>query len=129
MNNKLHRRFKTNWPLQKLSRDVTEFKISATGEKIYLEPILDMYNNEILTYAISTRPDLTFAIKLLNQLVEQLPKLSYRTTIHTDQGWQYRHRTWRKTLKKNRIIQSMSRRATALDNAIKESFCTHQLKH
>ena len=45
--NKLHRRFKTNQPLQKLASDVTEFKISA-GEKVYLEPILDMYNNEIL---------------------------------------------------------------------------------
>ncbi|WP_278437698.1 DDE-type integrase/transposase/recombinase, partial [Leuconostoc lactis] len=101
---------------------VTEFKISVTGEKVYLEPILDMYNNEILTYAISTRPDLAFTLQPLNQLVAQLPKLSYRTTIHTDQGWQYRHRTWRKTLKKNRIIQSMSRRATALDNAVMESF-------
>ena len=120
--NKLHRRFKTNRPLQKLASDVTEFKISATGEKVYLEPILDMYNNEILTYAISTRPDLAFTLQPLNQLVAQLPKLSYRTTIHTDQGWQYRHRTWRKTLKKNRIIQSMSRRATALDNAVMESF-------
>lgn len=46
--NKLHRRFKTNRPLQKLASDVTEFKISATSEKVYLEPILDMYNNEIL---------------------------------------------------------------------------------
>lgn len=78
-----------------------------------------MYNNEILTYAISTRPDLALTLQL-NQLVAQLQKLSYRTTIHTDQGWQYRHRTWRKTLKKNRIIQSMSRRATALDNAVME---------
>ncbi|MDQ2158781.1 IS3 family transposase, partial [Weissella cibaria] len=43
-------------------------------------------------------------------------------TIHTDQGWQYRHRAWRKKLKQNRIIQSMSRRATALDNAVMESF-------
>ena len=120
--NKLHRRFKTNRPLQKLASDVTEFKISATGEKVYLEPILDMYNHEILTYAISTRPNLAFTLQPLNQLVAQLPKLSYRTTIHTDQGWQYRHRTWRKTLKKNRIIQSMSRRATALDNAVMESF-------
>ncbi len=122
MKNKLHRRFKTNRPLQKLASDVTEFKISATGENVYLEPILDMYNNEILTYAISTRPDLAFTLQPLNQLVAQLPKLPYRTTIHTDQGWQYRHRTWRKTLKKNRIIQSMSRRATALDNAVMESF-------
>ncbi|WP_172437016.1 IS3 family transposase, partial [Weissella cibaria] len=120
--NKIHRRFKTDRPLQKLSSDVTEFKVPATGEKVYLEPILDMYNNEILTHSISTRPNLEFTLQPLNQLVERMPELSYRTTIHTDQGWQYRHRSWRKTLKKNRIIQSMSRRATALDNAVMESF-------
>lgn len=84
--NKIHRRFKTKRPLQKLSSDVTEFKVPATGEKVYLEPILDMYNNEILTHSISTRPDLSFTLHPLNQLVEQLPELSYRTTIHTDQG-------------------------------------------
>ncbi|MFL2053091.1 IS3 family transposase [Leuconostoc mesenteroides] len=120
--NKIHRRFKTDRPLQKLSSDVTEFKIPSTGEKVYLEPILDMYNNEILAHSISTRPTLAFTLQPLNQLVEQLPKLTYRTTIHTDQGWQYRHRACRKTLKQNRIIQSMSRRATALDNAVMESF-------
>jgi transposase InsO family protein len=42
--------------------------------------------------------------------------------MHTDQGWQYGHRSWRKTLKKHNIFQSMSREATALDNAVIESF-------
>nr|WP_270309647.1 DDE-type integrase/transposase/recombinase [Weissella confusa] len=117
----MHRRFKTDRPLQKLSSDVTEFKIPVTGGKVYLEPILDMYNNEILAHSISTRPNLEFNLQTLNQLVEQLLELSHRTTIHTDQGWKYRHRSWRKALKQNRIIQSMSRRATALDNTV-ESF-------
>jgi len=120
--NKLHRRFKTNRRWQKLVSDVTEFKVPQTGEKIYLEPILDLYNNEIVSYSISARPTLEFALQPLVQLIKQLPKQPYRTTIHTDQGWQYRHRSWRKLLKQNRIIQSMSRRATALDNAVIESF-------
>ena len=55
------------------------------------------------------------------QLLRQLSELSYRTTIHTDQGWQYHHRSWRKALKQTSIIQSISRRATALDNSV-ESF-------
>ena len=120
--NRLHRKFKTDRPMQKLVSDVTEFKIPKTGERIYLEPIMDLYNNEILTYSISTRPDLAFTQAPLNELVTTLPKLSYRTTIHTDQGWQYRHRSWRKTLKEHNIFQSMSRKATALDNAVIESF-------
>ncbi len=120
--NRFHRKFKTDRPMQKLVSDVTEFKIPKTGERIYLEPIMDLYNNEILTYSISTRPDLAFTQAPLNELVTTLPKLSYRTTLHTDQGWQYRHRSWRKTLKKRNIFQSMSRKATALDNAVIESF-------
>ncbi|MCT0950022.1 hypothetical protein EFL45_11645 [Weissella confusa] len=65
-----------------------------------------MYNNEILAHSISTRPTLAFTLQPLHQLVEQLPKLTYRTTIHTDQGWQYRHRAWRKTLRQNRISKA-----------------------
>lgn len=86
-----------------------------------------MYNNELLSHSISTHPNPTFTFQTLNQLVDQLSKLSYRTTMHTNQGWQYRHRKWIKTLTKNRIIQSMSRCATALDNAVMQSFF-NQLK-
>ncbi|SDN87313.1 Integrase core domain-containing protein, partial [Tenuibacillus multivorans] len=46
----------------------------------------------------------------------------YRTTIHSDQGWHYQHRKWVKTLKKNKIFQSMSRKATCADNAVMENF-------
>ncbi|WP_114636111.1 IS3 family transposase [Fructobacillus fructosus] len=42
--------------------------------------------------------------------------------LHTDQVWQYRHRTWQRTLLQNGIKPSMSRKATALDNAVIESF-------
>ena len=120
--NKLHRRFKTDRPAQKLVSDVTEFKIPSTSEKVYLEPIMDLYNNEILTFSVSTNPGLKFALSPLEQLINVLPQKNYRTTIHTDQGWQYRHRAWRKMLKNQKIIQSMSRRATCLDNAAMESF-------
>lgn len=58
--NRFHRKFKTNRPMQKLISDVTEFKIPKTGERVYLEPIMDLFNNEILTYSISTRPNLEF---------------------------------------------------------------------
>lgn len=95
--NKIHRKFKTDRILQKLVSGVSEFKIPATGEEIYIEPIMDLYNREILAYSISSRPNLTFILQPLEQLLNKLPELPYRTTIHTDQGWQYRHRAWRKS--------------------------------
>src|SRR5690625_5564870 len=49
-------------------------------------------------------------------------RATYRTTIHSDQGWHYQHNTWVKTLKRNKIFQSMSRKATCADNAAMENF-------
>lgn len=110
-------------PYQKMVPDVTEFKIPATQEKVYLEPIIDLYNNEILTYAITADgPNLEFALQPLNSLMTLIPNQPYKQFLHTDQGWQYRHHAWQKKLKKAKLTPSMSWRATCLDNACMESF-------
>lgn len=120
--NRLNRRFDTNTPLQKLVTDVTEFKCTD-DRKLYLSPIMDLYNSEVISYGISNRPTLDFVIEPLNQAVEIIKsEAQYRTTIHSDQGWHYQHKTWVKTLKKNKIYQSMSRKATCADNASMENF-------
>ena len=38
--------------------DVTEFRIKGKEEKLYLSPILDLYNSEIISYTISNHPTL-----------------------------------------------------------------------
>jgi len=120
--NRLSRRFNTPIPLQKLVTDVTEFK--CLGEKkLYLNPILDLYNGEIIAYGIKERPTLDLVMEPLKESMEVLKShATYRTTIHSDQGWQYQHNKWVKTLKKNKIFQSMSRKATCADNASMENF-------
>lgn len=120
--NRLNRRFDTHIPLQKLVTDVTEFKCTD-DQKLYLSPIMDLYNNEVISYGISNRPTLDFVIEPLNQAIAIIKgEAQYRTTIHSDQGWHYQHNTWVKTLKKNKIFQSMSRKATCADNASMENF-------
>jgi putative transposase len=120
--NRLNRRFSTPNCLQKLVTDITEFKCTG-NEKLYLSPILDLYNGEIISYGISNKPTLDFALKPLIQAIEIIKSnAEYRTTIHSDQGWHYQHKKWVKTLKKNRIFQSMSRKATCADNAAMENF-------
>ncbi|SMY17468.1 Integrase core domain protein [Photobacterium aquimaris] len=42
--------------------------------------------------------------------------------IHSDQGWQYRHRSYQQTVAKNGLTQSMSRKGNCLDNAVAENF-------
>ncbi len=64
--NRIHRRFKTTIPCQKLTTDITEFKCSD-GLKLYLSPMMDMYNGEILSYGISMRPALEFVMEPLGK--------------------------------------------------------------
>lgn len=52
--NILQRNFKTEKPNQKWTTDITEF--SLFGTKLYLSPILDMYNGEIVSYSVSNAP-------------------------------------------------------------------------
>ncbi|WP_156108874.1 IS3 family transposase [Planococcus sp. PAMC 21323] len=120
--NRMNRRFSTPHALQKLTTDVTEFK--CTGEeKLYLSPIMDLYNGEIIGLSMAKRPTLDFVMESLH---EALPTITgqavYRTTIHSDQGWHYQHAAWVKALKKQQIFQSMSRKGTCADNAAMENF-------
>lgn len=120
--NKLSRRFKTDRPYQKVFTDVTQFNISASGEKLYLSPFMDAFSGEILSYRIGRAPTLDIAVKPLEALIEQRPALDYRMTVHSDQGWHYQHKKWVAHLKGNKVFQSMSRKGNCLDNSPMENF-------
>ncbi|HLR54088.1 MAG TPA: IS3 family transposase [Pseudogracilibacillus sp.] len=120
--NRLSRRFSTPIPLQKLVTDITEFKC-LEEKKLYLNPILDLYNGEIIAYEMKERPTLDLVMNPLKESIEIIKNRAiYRTTIHSDQGWHYQHHQWVRTLKQNKVFQSMSRKATCADNASMENF-------
>jgi putative transposase len=118
--NLINRRFHTHVPYQKLTTDITEFKCS--DGKLYLNPIMDMFNGEILSFGIDRHPNLALAINPLEEVLERVKNSRYRTTIHSDQGWHYQHTKWVKTLKENKVFQSMSRKGNCLDNSPMENF-------
>ena len=117
--NLIQRDFHADKPFEKLTTDVTEF--SVCNEKVYLSPILDMYNNEIISYAISTSPNFWQTREMLKGLFEVLPK-NARPVLHSDQGWQYQMREFQRLLKEHNITQSMSRKGNCLDNSVMENF-------
>ena len=119
--NRVNRRFKTPIPYQKLTTDITEFKC-ADGRKLYLSPMMDMYNGEILSHGISMHPTLDFVMKPLEAALDIVKDARYRTTIHSDQGWHYQHSHWVTTLKEHNVFQSMSRKGNCLDNSPMENF-------
>ena len=118
--NRLERDFTATKPNQKWVTDVTEFK-AKDGNKVYLSPILDLFNNEIISYTLSYSPNWAQVEKMLKLAVKRLDKTS-GSILHSDQGWQYQMAAYRQILAEHGIIQSMSRKGNCLDNAAMESF-------
>jgi transposase InsO family protein len=117
--NLLKRNFTARRPHQKWTTDITEFAVA--GKKLYLSPILDLYNGEIISYNISDRPTFTQVKDMLDKALAKLPS-SCRPILHSDQGWQYQMRPYQQQLRQNKIRQSMSRKGNCLDNAVMENF-------
>ena len=91
------------------------------GKKLYLSPIIDLYNGEIISYKVSERPVLKQVTDMVKKAVRSIGKAE-SLILHSDQGWQYQHKIYQKLLKENGIIQSMSRKGNCLDNAVMENF-------
>ena len=117
--NLINRNFTANAPNQKWATDVTQINIGST--KLYLSPILDMFNGKIVSYNISRSPNLEQIYDMLDKAFEKYNKLD-GLIIHSDQGWQYQHLAYRQRLKERNIVQSMSRKGNCLDNAMAENF-------
>ena len=117
--NLLQRQFHAQKPNEKWVTDVTEFNVS--GEKLYLSPILDLYNGEIVAYHTSRSPRFEMVSHMLEKAFLHLNEHD-RPILHSDQGWQYQMSAFQKRLKENKIRQSMSRKGNCLDNAPMESF-------
>lgn len=99
--------------------DITEFKLF--GEKLYLSPVLDLFNGEIITYTIGSRPTYSLVSDMLDKAFERLPK-HHQLLMHTDQGWHYQMNKHRRALESRRVVQSMSRKGNCYDNSVMENF-------
>ena len=117
--NVLERQFKASQPNTKWVTDVTEFKVN--GEKLYLSPVLDLYNGEIIACDMRSRPQYKLVQNMLCKAVKRLGAKD-KPLMHSDQGWHYKMSAYRRKLRKHGIVQSMSRKGNCLDNAAMESF-------
>lgn len=117
--NILKRNFSADNPFEKLTTDVTEFKVC--DEKVYLSPVLDLFNREIVSYSISLSPNLQQIRDMLEGLFDKLPS-DARPIFHSDQGWQYQHAEYQRLLTEHNITQSMSRKGNCMDNGAMENF-------
>lgn len=117
--NLLKRDFYAEKPFEKITTDVTQFNVC--DEKVYLSPVLDLYNNEVVSYSISKSPNLEQIREMLDGLFKKLP-VGATPIFHSDQGWQYQHAEYQRLLAEHNIIQSMSRKGNCMDNGTMENF-------
>lgn len=120
-NNKTYykRNFSTTDVNQIWSTDVSEFHIGAG--KLYLSPILDVHNREIISYVISRSPNFKQVTDMLDIAFNKYNNLE-GLIFNSDQGWQYQMKQYRERLSDMGIRQSMSRKGNCLDNCVIEIF-------
>jgi len=115
----LQRQFGADSANCKWVTDVTEF--SLAGDKLYLSPVMDLYNGEIVAFETSRRPLFKLVDNMLTKALDRLGN-NERPILHSDQGWQYQMAGFQRRLGVRGLAQSMSRKGNCLDNAPMESF-------
>jgi transposase InsO family protein len=117
--NLLKQDFRAEKPNRKWATDITEFKL--LGQRLYLSPIMDLFNGEIISYSLSKSPTFRQITDMLREAFRKIPDNS-QLILHSDQGWQYQMRSYQKILKDKGIRQSMSRKGNCYDNSVIENF-------
>lgn len=117
--NLLKRDFRATKPYSKWTTDITEFRLM--GQKLYLSPIMDLFNGEIISYTLSNNASFHQVTEMLQNAFQKVPD-NVPLILHSDQGWQYQMRQYQKMLKEKGIRQSMSRKGNCYDNSVMESF-------
>lgn len=84
--NRLAREFSADAPGEKWVTDVTEFNVN--GEKVYLSPVLDLCNSEVIAYQIQTRATYDLVGNMLKNALKRLTP-TQKPLLHSDQGWHY----------------------------------------
>lgn len=120
--NLLQRQFDVKAPDTVYVSDVTEFRVNH--KKLYLSPIMDLFDHSIVSYTIASSPTTAFTNDSLAQALGSRD-FGKKLLVHTDQGFQYQHQTWKKLLENHGAVQSMSRKGNCFDNAVMENFFGH----
>ncbi|WP_141556264.1 IS3 family transposase [Bacillus sp. AC79A.1] len=119
--NHVNRKFKTDRPNRIFVTDITY--LSCQNRFYYLSVIQDLYNNEIVSWKLSHRHDVSLVINTIDELARKRPIQD--AILHSDQGFQYTSKNYSQCIKAYNMIGSHSRKGNCLDNACIESFFSH----
>jgi putative transposase len=117
--NILNREFTAEKPNKKWVTDVTEFKYGQS-KKAYLSAIRDLYDGSIVSYVLGHSNNNQLVFKTLDQATVLLD--GEHPLIHSDRGFQYTSKGFKRKIDAVKMTQSMSRVGRCIDNGPMESF-------
>lgn len=117
--NLLGRQFTASGPNKKWLTDITEFKLTD-GSKAYLSAILDLYDNSAVAYAMGHSSNNVLVNRTFDMASELNPGAS--PLVHSDRGYQYTNKDFKRRLDSMNATQSMSRVGKCIDNGPMEGF-------
>ena len=122
--NILNREFKSDMINQKWVTDVSEFKYGVGEDdkkgKLYLSVILDLCDRRPVAFVYSTRNDNPLVFDTFDKAVAANPGAT--PLLHSDRGYQYTSKAFRRRILAAGMTQSMSRVARCIDNGPMEGF-------
>ncbi len=118
--NVLARDFNADKPNEKWLTDVTEFSMPTDTRKLYLSPIMDLYDNSIIEYELSYSNNNQLVFKMFDRAVKNNP--GAKPIFHSDRGFQYTSNVFKAKIEKAKMTQSMSRVGKCIDNGPMEGF-------
>ena len=116
----IKRNFHADRPDKVWLTDMTEFAL-PTGKKVYLNPIIDVFDGSPVSWQIGTRPTKELSDGSLKKAIAKMRPGSH-PTIHSDRGIHYRTPSWIAICDKTGITRSMSRKGCCADNSACEGF-------
>lgn len=110
--------FTSDQPYQKLLTDISQ--IACRDGKLYISPIMDCFNGEILSLVMRSNMRKELCIDTFNAASKRFPLNG--AILHSDRGSQYTSDAFRDSLKNAGVLQSLSGVNHCFDNARMESF-------
>lgn len=111
--------FTAEAPLRKLLTDITQ--IPCRDGKLYVSPLLDCYNGEIISLVMDTNMKKELCIRTIREAYKKFD-IKSGAIIHSDSGSQYTSAEYKKTLGQLHAVQSMSGVGKCWDNSRMESW-------
>ena len=109
--------FRAPAPGRVLVTDVSEFRLPDDPRRVYLSPVVDLYDGRVVCASVGTSPSKGL---VQGMLASAVAAVGHGFVLHSDRGWHYRTPDWAAACRSAGVARSMSRLGHSPDNAAME---------